>query len=205
MKLEHVAVTLGHYHTHSVTRQQLPRDHQWSCQPLVSTEWAPPQATNCQGVTVSHPAQPLVSTAMGPSHKQPTVKECPLVILLGHWSAQQWAPPTSSLVGCPGSHLSQSDPLVVLLSYGGSQAPPTPFTSNRLSRSNCQWSRSAISQHCSGPCPQATDCQGATDGEGIRTRISQSGGWQVESKVKGRALSPPLGLSSSPGLEWVVS
>ena len=76
MKIEHVAVALGHY-PHPLCYQTtvtmgllvvLLAIGQHSSGPL-------PQATNCQGVTVSHPAQPLVSTAVGPSHKQPTVKE----------------------------------------------------------------------------------------------------------------------------------
>ena len=41
---------------------------------------------------LSGPAQPLVGTA----HWQPTVNERPLVVLLSHWLAPQWAPPTGN-------------------------------------------------------------------------------------------------------------
>ena len=43
-------------------------------QPLVSA-LALPTATNCQGVNLTGPAQPLVSAPVGPTHKLPTVKE----------------------------------------------------------------------------------------------------------------------------------
>ena len=45
-----------------------------------------PKATNCPWVTVSGPAQPLVSAAVGPIHKKPTVNYRALV---GH-SANSW-------------------------------------------------------------------------------------------------------------------
>jgi len=38
-----------------------------------------PQVGNCQLATVSGPAQPLVSAAIGPSPKQATVSKWPLV------------------------------------------------------------------------------------------------------------------------------
>ena len=48
-----------------------------------------PQVSNCQWVTVSGPAQPLVADTVGPSPKQPTVSEWPLVV---QWSANsQWS------------------------------------------------------------------------------------------------------------------
>ena len=80
------------------------------------------------------------------------------------------------------------------------------------------------------PHPQTTNCQGVTVSGPARLLVSAAvglptsnqlsrsnrwwgvsdknlwnGGWQVESEIKGRALSSPQGLSSSPGLEWVVS
>lgn len=36
-------------------------------------------------MSVSGPAQPLIGTAVGPSPKQPTISEGPLVVLLSHW------------------------------------------------------------------------------------------------------------------------
>ena len=39
-------------------------------------QWPLPQATNCQWATVSGPAQSLVSTTAGPSHKQLSVSNC---------------------------------------------------------------------------------------------------------------------------------
>ena len=99
MKIEHVAVALGHYphplcYQTTITMGPLavllaigqnsngPLPQATNCQgvtvshpaqPLVTQHWAPP-TSNRQGVTISHPAQPLVSTAVGPSHKQPTVR-----------------------------------------------------------------------------------------------------------------------------------
>ena len=50
---------------------------------------APSPATlllgNCYHGTISGPAQPLVSTAVGSSPKQATLNEQQLVILLNHW------------------------------------------------------------------------------------------------------------------------
>ena len=73
MKMEHVAVALGHY-PHPLCYQTtitmgplavLLAIGQNSNGPL-------PQATNCQGVTVSGLAQPVIGAAVGPSPKQLT-------------------------------------------------------------------------------------------------------------------------------------
>ena len=57
---------------------------------------AGPQAVNCQWAAFSCPAQLLASTTVCPAHKQLTVSEPPLVVLLSYWSAPQCALPTSS-------------------------------------------------------------------------------------------------------------
>ena len=187
MKIEHVAVALGHY-SHPLCYQTTVTMGLLVVLLAIGqhSSWPLPQATNCQGVTVSHPTQPLVSTAVGPSHKQPTVKEWPLV-------------------RCPGNHLSQSQPISGSAQLWGGPRPHPPH-------------------------PQTTNCQGVTVSGPARLLVSAavglptnnqlsrsnrwwgdsgknlwSGSWQVESELKGRALSSPQGLSSSPGLEWVVS
>ena len=74
-----------------------------------------------------------------------------------------------------------------------------PVTRERLPQDH-EGSCSAIGQHCSGPRPQATNCQGvAVSGLIQPTPVRQSGGCQVENQVRGGfpAFSP--GSSSSPG------
>ena len=107
-----------------VTRQPLPQDHYWCCSAIGWCHKGPlPQATNCQWVTVSGPGQPLVSAIVG------LYPRWPLVVLVSHWSAPQWAPSPAdqlSMSDCPYPISGPAQPLV-----GATVGPPQA--------TNCQW------------------------------------------------------------------
>ena len=64
-----------------VTRQQLPSTISSTAPPLVhACQKTPPKSNQFQWATISGPLQPLITAIVGPSHKQPTVSERPLVV-----------------------------------------------------------------------------------------------------------------------------
>ena len=74
--------------------------------------------------------------------------------------------------------------MVLLIHWSALQWAPPP--SKQWSVSDCWWSCSPIGQHCSGPLPQASNCQWRSDGR------------QAEREVRGGSWPSPRALQLTP-------